>query len=123
MPPKKKRQKRLEHSLEKAREAKKSRTVGEGTSGSTNTEVQSGAKPRESHLSGLLSMSDNVLDTEDEDANPFFDLDASVKSDVEHLAENFCEDWVSHLKRDDRVSLGLFPCFQLTKHLHGPWRH
>ena len=117
MPPKKKRQKQLEQSLEKAREVKRSRTVGEGTSGSADTEVQSGAEPRESDLSGLLSMSDDALDTEDENADPSFDLDASMKSDVDHLAENFCEDWVSHLERDDRVSLGLFLCFQLTKHL------
>ena len=62
-------------------------------------------------------MSDDALDTEDENANPSFDLDASMKSDFEHLAKNFCEDWVSHLERDDRVSLGLFLYFQLTKHL------
>ena len=37
-------------------------------------------------------MSDDALDTEDENANPSFDLDASMKSDVEHLAENFSED-------------------------------
>ena len=117
MPPKKKRQKQLEQSLEKAREAKRIRTVGEGTSDNADTEVQSGAEPRESDLSELLSISDDALDTEDPNADPSFDLDASMKSDVEHLAENFCEDWVSHLKRDDRVSLGLFLCFQLTKHL------
>ena len=94
MPPiaKKKRQKRLEQSLEKAREAKRIQTVGEGTSDNADTEVQSGAEPRESDLSGLLSMSDDALDTEDENANPSFDLDASMKSDVDHLAENFCED-------------------------------
>ena len=79
--------------------------------------MQSGAEPRESDLSGLLSMSDDALDTEDENDDPSFDLDTSMKSDVNHQAENFCEDGVSHLERDDRVSLGLFLCFQLTKHL------
>ena len=48
---------------------------------------------------------------------PSFNLDTSMISDVDHLADNFCEDWVSHLERDDRVSLGLFFCFQFTKHL------
>lgn len=30
--------------------------------------------------------------------------------------ENFCEDWVLQLDRDDKVSLGLFLSFQLSKH-------
>ena len=51
-------------------------------------------------------MSDDALDTEDENVNPPFDLDGSMKSDVNNLAENFYEDCVLHLKRDDRVSLG-----------------
>ena len=60
---------------------------------------------------------DDTLDTEDENADPSFNLDTSMKSDVDHLAENFCEDLVSHLEQDDRVLLGLFLCFQLTKNL------
>ena len=36
-------------------------------------------------------------------------------SNSDHLVDNFCKDWVCHLDRDDRVSLGLFICFQLTK--------
>ena len=52
--------------------------------------MQSGAEPRESDLSGLLSMSDDALDTKDENDDPSFDLDTSMKSDVDHLAENFC---------------------------------
>ena len=31
--------------------------------------------------------------------------------------ETFCEEWVSHLGRDDLVSLSLFICFQLSRHL------
>ena len=38
-----------------------------------------------------------------------------MRSDNVHLVDNFCEDWVCHLYRDNRVSLGLFLCFQLTK--------
>ena len=33
------------------------------------------------------------------------------------MVETFGEDWVSHLSREDSVSLSLFLCFQLTKHL------
>ena len=78
--------------LRKGKGNKRIQTVGEGTSDNADNEVQSVAEPRESDLSGLLSMSDDALDTEDENANPSFDLDASIKSDVDHLAENFCED-------------------------------
>ena len=49
-----KRHKQLEQSLEKAREVKRIQTVGEG---------MSGTEPQESDLSGLLSMSDDSLDT------------------------------------------------------------
>ena len=34
------------------------------------------------------------------------------------MVERFCEDWISHLDRDDRVSLGLFLSFQLANHLN-----
>ena len=64
------RQKQLKQSLEKA---KRSRTVGEETSGRADAEVQSGAEPQESDLSGLLSMSEDVVDTEDENADPSFE--------------------------------------------------
>jgi len=38
-------------------------------------------------------------------------------SDTDHVVEDVCDDWVSHLDRDDLVSLGLFLCFQLSKHI------
>ena len=99
--------------IAKKKEAETARTELRKGKGSKRIQTE----PQESDLSRLLSMSDDALDTEDENANHCFDLDASMKSDVEHLAENFCEDWVSHLERDDRVSLKLFLCFQFTKHL------
>ncbi len=58
-------------------------------------------------------MPEDALDTEDEDVDPSFDLDSSIKDDVDHLVDTFCEEWV----RDDKVSLGLFLAFQLSKHL------
>ena len=30
------------------------------------------------------------------------------------MMESFCEDWVLQLERDDKVSLGLFLCFQMS---------
>ena len=55
---------------------------------------------------------------DDEAVDPSFDLDSSLKSDVDHLEEHFCEEWVTHLEREDRLSLGLFLCFQLSKHFN-----
>ena len=58
-------------------------------------------------------MPEDALDTEDEAVDPSFNLDSSMKSDLDHLQESF---WIPHLERDDRVLLGLFLCFQLWKH-------
>ena len=59
----------------------------------------------------FLYLSEDVLDTEDEAVDP------SMKSDTDHIVETFCEEWVSQLDRDDRFSLGLFLCSQMTRHL------
>ena len=68
-----------------------------------------------------MTMSEAVLDTEDKAVDPSFDLNSSMKCDVDHLIESFCEDWVSHLEREDRVSLGLFFVFSTLK-TSGSWR-
>ena len=72
---------------------------------------------QEDNLSRLVMMSEDALDTEDEAVDPTFDLDSSMKSDTDHIAETICEEWVSQLDRDDRVALGLFLCSQMTRHL------
>ena len=72
---------------------------------------------QEDDLSRLVMMSEDALDTEDEAVDPTFDLDSSMKSDTDHIAETICEEWVSQLDRDDRVALGLFLCSQMTRHL------
>ena len=70
-----------------------------------------------SELSELLVMSDDALDTENEDIDPSFDFNSSLKEDDEHIVESFCENYVLQFNRDERVELGLFLCFQLEKHL------
>ena len=70
---------------------------------------------RDSTLAQLMTMPEDALDTDDEALHPSFDLDSSMKSDTNFVVDSFCEDWVCHLERDDRVSLGLFLCFQLSK--------
>ena len=59
-------------------------------------------------------MPDDVLDTEDESADPSFDLDSSMRCDSDHLIETSCDVWVTGPDRDDRMSLDLFLTFQLT---------
>ena len=68
-------------------------------------------------MAELLSMFESTLDTDNEDVDPSFDLDASMKSDSDHMIESFCEVWISHLDRDDIVSLGLFLSLQLGNFL------
>ena len=64
-------------------------------------------------LADLLMLSEDALDTENENIDPSFDINASTRSDCEHLIDPFCEDWVTHLNWEDRASLGLLLCFQL----------
>ena len=59
-------------------------------------------------LADLLDVSIHELDTDNKDIDPSLHLDASMKSDSEHMTERFCEDWVSHFNLDDLVSLGIF---------------
>ena len=113
MPPKTKRQKQLEKSLEKAREAKKSRpepdSKAEAATRTDNLIDDDAGEP--SGLADLLTMSDDALDTEDEEKDPTFDMDLSMKQHMDHITDIFCEDWATHLDRDDRVSLSLFLYF------------
>ena len=120
MPPKSKKRKHIEESLAKAREAKRRQESDEAATSSAKIEVRNEhgeTDGREDDLFRLVTMSEDALDTEDEPVDPTFDLDSSMKSDTDHIAETFCEEWVSQLDRDDRVALGLFLCSQMTRHL------
>ena len=41
-------------------------------------------------------------------------IDSSIKSDIGHVKDTFCENWVGQFERDDLVSLGLYLTFQLS---------
>ena len=56
-------------------------------------------------------------DTVNESIDPSFDLDSSLISDAENIVDNFCEEWVFQLDRDDKVSLGIVLADQLQNHL------
>lgn len=57
-------------------------------------------------LAGLFAMPGTALDTDVKALDPTSGLDSSTKSDTDHITENFWDDWVSNLDRDDRVSPG-----------------
>ena len=116
MPPKSAWKRQRELSLQKARDAKRSRSAGEDLTEAAEPEAgPSGTETVEvSDIAEFLDVSIDEEEAGNEDTDHSFDLDVSMKSDSQHMIERFCEDWVSHLDRDDLVSLGLFLCFQLT---------
>ena len=104
--PKSKRQKMFEERSRLARDGRWVQETGEAVA-VEDQEV--------SGLSELLEMSEEALDTDDECKDPIVDLDESMKRDLDHQIDEFCENWVLELDRDDQVSLGLFLAFQLKK--------
>ena len=75
-------------------------------------EDRSEAAPGEIDFAQLVTLSEDVLNIDDEAVDPSFALDSSIKSVVHHLLSNFfCEEWVSHLETEGRVLL-LFFCLQ-----------
>lgn len=121
MPPKTKRYKQRLRSLEKARESKRRKlqkengtfsvdSVGPGHSSQTEVPAKDPSEPAD-----VLTTAGDALDTDDEERDPTFNNDSSMEYDEEVITETFCEEWVSSLDRKDRISLGLFLCFQLSK--------
>ena len=64
-------------------------------------------------MEDLLQLSEDALDTEDEETDPSFDLNESVQCDDQHILDNFCEEWVTRLDREDRTALGIFLYVQM----------
>ena len=52
-------------------------------------EVRSEAAPEEIDFAQLVTMSEDVLNIDDEAVDPSFALDSSIKSVVDHLLSNF----------------------------------
>ena len=50
---------------------------------------------------------------EDEETDPSFDLNESIWCDGNHIVDSFCEEWVSHLDREDRTAVGIFLYVQM----------
>ena len=113
MPPKSKRRRQQDSSLEVARQANWKHGSGEGPSTAPEIEVRNPSGSEDPTLSTLAIQPDEALETDDEAQDPTFDLDDSLRSDRQHMTDNFCEEWVTHLDYEDRASLGLFLNFQL----------
>ena len=59
----------------------------------------------------LLRMPDTSLEelnTDNEEVDASFSIDNSIKSDLDHVKDTFCENWVGKLERNDLISIGLF---------------
>ena len=84
--------------------------MSKDTSSSTESEVRSGngkVEAQKDKLTQLVLISEDAVDTNNEAVNPTLNPDSSMKSDTYHTVESFCVNWILHLERDDRVSLGL----------------
>ena len=115
IPPKTKRKVQIQNILQEVREAKRKRECNESLSQEALIEVQS---ERDEHsLTELASMPEEALNTDIEGVDPSFDLDSSMKSETDHVIEQFCKGWVCQLDTDDQVSLGIFLSLQLSKFL------
>ena len=115
MLPKTAKEKQTQVSLEKARQAKRRRALSE--SSFETAEIEQERDVEVVDFTDLLTMSEDALDTENEEIDPTFDLDASIKPKSAYLIETFCDDWISQLDWDDVVSLSLFLAFLLASHL------
>ena len=83
MPPKSARKRQIQASLQKAREYRRRRVSSDN---SVTAMPITGASAAEtsvepSDMAELLSMPESALDTDNEDVDPSFDLDASIKSE------------------------------------------
>lgn len=107
MPLQSKRQRHVVYSLELAIKAKTMQEAGEEGSNTHTMEVTD-------ELKELFGSAD-ALDTDDQKKDPSFELESSMLSDTDYMAENFCEDWVSQLGREDCVSLPLFSACKVPR--------
>ena len=61
-----------------------------------------------------MNLSHEAMDTDSEGEDSSFELNCSLKSDMHHLLDTFCEEWVAQLSREGRFSLGVFLQYQIS---------
>ena len=103
MPPKSRKRKKGSLNLERAREQ-----IGQQRHKTKRRDIEPET------VADLLNLSHEAKDTDNEEEDPSFELDSSIKSDTHHLLDTFCEEWVAQLSREGRISLGIFIQYQLS---------
>ena len=66
-------------------------------------------------MDDLLNLSFEAANTDDEGVDLSFELDSSIQSDTHHQSEEFCEEWLAQLSRDDKYSQAMFLQYHLCK--------
>ncbi len=102
MPPKSRRRKQLEEALRKAREKKKAKVDNHTSAAAAEEDKGAGGRSSDSEVS----------------TDPSYDPAEDLSTDANLRLEQFAEEWVVTLDREDKVSLALFLCYHL-EHLFG----
>ena len=109
MPPKSKQRKQCQESFIKARRRLQERNQPlEESASLMNLSMET---TNDLEMEDLLRMPDTSLEelnTDNEEVDASFSIDNSIKSDLDHVKDTFCENWVGQLERNDLISLGLF---------------
>ena len=120
MPKRSKRRLSLGKQLTIARRGKRRRVLpdnereNEADSHRSSPEVD---RPVPEQLEDLLQLPDDALKTEDEEVDPSFGPNESIQCYGNQILEDFCEEWVTHLDREDRTALGIFLYVQMKTFL------
>ena len=122
MPPKTKRQKQLQLAAQRATEARQaSKRAKVQTSESLPTVPEASASEPNQDMELSLPSTSRVLRSversasEDTTEDPSYDPEQDLSENIDLKLEQFVEEWVLHLDRDDKISLSLFICFHLEK--------
>lgn len=105
MPPKSKRKRSLEAAAERAREARKAKLEAEAV---PEPDELLSTSPQPS-----TSVSEPIIMDEDSNLDPSFDPDKELAANPKLKLEQYIEEWVLSLDREDKISLGLFVSFHL----------
>ena len=119
MPPKRKKHKANTENLVCARESFRTRNFDDIQPSVVNSalfgkEIVDTSISEPENIKDLLNLSQEAANADNEDCDPSFSLDSSLKSDTQHQIETFCEEWVVQLSRDDRYSLEIFLEYHLN---------
>ncbi len=114
MPPKSKKRKQLEEAARRAREGRNKAPKVDSDIEESHTD---GGPSSTSATGGEQTAGGHSSDSE-VSSDPSYDPAEELPADASLRLEQFAEEWVVTLDRDDKVSLALFLCYHL-EHLFG----